>query len=163
MIGSPADPIPSTVPLRAARATLPELLDLVEHGAERTRLRADRECVVTEAWAWPYIEAHARNFTPNALLFDGVRGEAALAKRDAACAAAKLPRSTLHDHRHSYTVTLRRRGISDSLIARQLGHRDTVLVARNYGRFTPDAADFVRELRAVAPSAPRVRAVKPVQ
>jgi prevent-host-death family protein len=34
MIGSPADPIPSTVPLRAARAALPELLDRVEHGGE---------------------------------------------------------------------------------------------------------------------------------
>jgi prevent-host-death family protein len=30
-----ADPIPSAVPLRVARATLPELLDLVQHGEER--------------------------------------------------------------------------------------------------------------------------------
>ena len=35
MIQSPLDPIPSTVPHRAARSTLPELLDLVEHGGER--------------------------------------------------------------------------------------------------------------------------------
>ncbi len=120
----------------------------------------DRFARLTEPWAWPYIEAQPRSFTPNALLFDGVRGEVALAKHDAACAAAKLPRSTLHDHRHTYAVTLRRRGISDSLIARQLGHRDTVLVARNYGRFTPDAADFVRELRSAAPRARAVKAVK---
>ena len=120
----------------------------------------DRVCVVTEPWAWPYIEAHARACTPNAPLFDGLSYEAALSAHVAACAAAKLPRSTLHDHRHTYAVTLRRRGVSDVYIARQLGHSDTVLVARNYGRFTPDADEYRRELQPAAPLAPPIRVMR---
>jgi prevent-host-death family protein len=34
-VDSPLDPIPSAISLRAARAELPELLDLVQHGGER--------------------------------------------------------------------------------------------------------------------------------
>ncbi len=37
------DPIPSAVPLRAARAALPELLDLVEHGGERIAITRQGE------------------------------------------------------------------------------------------------------------------------
>jgi integrase len=119
----------------------------------------DRVCVVTEPWTWPYIEGHARTFTPNALLFDGLSYEVALARHYDACTAAKLPRSTLHDHRHTYAVTLRQRGVADVLIARQLGHHDTVLVARNYGRFTPDASDYFAALdRQGARKSAKVRA-----
>ncbi|MGO9998080.1 MAG: hypothetical protein ACLPKW_10070 [Acetobacteraceae bacterium] len=46
------------------------------------------------------------------------------------------------DWRHSYAVTLRRRGVSDVIIARQLSHSTTVLVATRYGRFTPDKDDM---------------------
>ncbi len=67
----------------------------------------------TEAWTWPIIVAHAKRYTPDALLFADISYEGALTANDAACAAAKLPRSTLHDHRHTYAVTLRRRGVSD--------------------------------------------------
>ena len=50
--------------------------------------------------------------------------------------------TTLHDHRHSYAVNSRKRGIPDALIAHQLGHANTLLIAKRYGRFVPNAKDF---------------------
>jgi hypothetical protein len=38
-------------------------------------------------------------------------------------------------------LLMRRRGMADQLIAKQLGRRDTSLVAARYGRLTPDVAD----------------------
>jgi integrase len=60
--------------------------------------------------------------------------------------AKKLPKSTLHDWRHTHTILMRGRGTADHLIARQLEHWDTVLIATRYGRFTPDTS----EVRAAA-------------
>jgi len=103
----------------------------------------NRTCAVTEPWAWPIIEAHVRTMMPDALLFS-IRHDQAIDAHHRACKAAKLPPSTLHDHRHHYAVMLRRRGVADTVIARQLGHRDTVLVARVYGAYQPEIAEVTR-------------------
>jgi hypothetical protein len=50
--------------------------------------------------------------------------------------------TTLHDHRRSYAVNSRKRGMPDPLIAHQAGHANTLLIAKRYGRYTPNARDF---------------------
>ncbi len=104
----------------------------------------NRTAKITEDWTLPAITAYVSGFTPNALLFDGIEDKKAHAAHYAACAAAKVQRSHLHDWRHSYAVMLRRRGVSNVIIARQLGHANTVLVATRYGRFEPDTAEVTR-------------------
>jgi integrase len=104
----------------------------------------NRTCAVTESWAWPIITAHVKPLLPDALLFPDLDHNKALDAHHAAVAALRLPRSVLHDHRHSYAIALRRRGVSDSVIAKQLGHRDTVLVAKTYGRYAPDLSEVRR-------------------
>jgi integrase len=104
----------------------------------------NRTAMLTESWTLPAISEYIRDFLPNAMLFERIEDKRAHAAHRAACTAAQVAVSHLHDWRHSYAVTLRRRGVSDVLIARQLGHSNTVLVATRYGRFSPDATDFAR-------------------
>jgi integrase len=110
----------------------------------------NRTCTVTEMAFWPIVEAYVKGFTPNALLFDGIREEIALRHHHAAREAAKLPHSTLHDHRHSYAVNAIRRGMPDHLVAAQLGHRDSTLVQRVYGKFAPQQKDFAQYVSGTA-------------
>jgi integrase len=109
----------------------------------------NRTCAVTEMAFWPIVESYVQGFTPNALLFDGVREEIALRHHHAAREAAKLPDSTLHDHRHSYAVNAIRRGMPLHLVAAQLGHRDSTLVQRVYGKFAPQQRDFAQYVSGV--------------
>jgi integrase len=104
----------------------------------------NRTVAVTEGWAWPIIAAHVKPLLPNTLLFPDLDHSRALSAHHAACRALKLAPSTLHDHRHHYAVALRRRGVSDVVIAKQLGHGSTMLVATRYGRYQPDAAEVTR-------------------
>lgn len=116
----------------------------------------DRVCHVTELWTWPFIESYVRSFTPNALLFVGLTPDRAIAQHTAACTAAKLTRSRLHDHRHSYAVNAIRSGMPLHLVAAQLGHRDSTLVQKVYGKFVPQKDDFARYV-ASRERAPRER------
>jgi integrase len=52
-----------------------------------------------------------------------------------------LTTTALPDH---YAVMLRRRGVSDAVIARQLGHADSQLVMRRYGRHQPEVGEVTR-------------------
>src|SRR5579859_5159601 len=63
----------------------------------------NRTCRITEAWVVPMIAEYARGFLPDALLF-AFNERTARDHHKAACRAAHLAPSTLHDHRHSYSV-----------------------------------------------------------
>lgn len=108
----------------------------------------NRKCHVTERWTWPVIERYARDFTPNALLFEDLSHEVALQMHHAAAAAAHLPHSVLHDHRHSYAYATLSRGMRPMLVARQEGHADETLVVKRYGKYIPrdhEYAPYIEE------------------
>jgi integrase len=133
--------------MQAARRLRRRDVDLVTktlhaHGSKNDW--RNRTVNVTEAWAWPIIVAHVKRLLPDALVFPALDHNKALDAHHAAVAALRLPPSTLHDHRHHYAVALRRRGVSDVVIAKQLGHGSTMLVATRYGRYQPEAAEVTR-------------------
>lgn len=105
---------------------------------------------VTEDWCWPYLVAHAASCTPQALLWPR-RHERYLDWHRKALAHpsfAGWPRYTLHDHRHTYSVNSLKDGMPLELLRKQLGHKDTVLIQRNYGRYIAGDADYERYFEA---------------
>lgn len=101
----------------------------------------DRVVKGTEAWAWDIFAGYAKDFLPDAVLFTVSRDSIRDHHRKAA-KRLKLPHTTLHDWRHSYSIWSLRDGIAPTAIARQLGHKDTMLLHKIYGRFLPDDRDF---------------------
>ena len=51
---------------------------------------------------------------------------------------------TQHDARHSFAVRWMRAGIDPNLIAANLGHKNSALVMKVYGKHRPRAIDFAR-------------------
>lgn len=96
----------------------------------------------TETWAWEIFASYARDFTDNALIFDGVDQYRALAIHKRASKTLGLPVTTLHDWRHTYSVIALKAGYTATVIAHQLGHHDTYLVQTRYGRHVPDDRDY---------------------
>lgn len=116
----------------------------------KTRWR-NRIVRATEMWAWDIFADYARGFSPNALVFGGVDKYASLRRHQNASKLLNLPRTTLHDWRHTYSVQSLRDGYKPSVIAHQLGHHDANLVISRYGRWIPDARDY--EIQAAVPLA----------
>jgi integrase len=119
------------------------------HGG-KTRWR-NRLCRIVEAWCVDYIRPALAAKLPDALVFDGVKEWWALRAHQAAAEAKGLPKSTLHDWRHTHAVLMLRAGYKPTVVAHQLGHRDTSLVWKRYGRFSVDSRDYL--LPAVLPDA----------
>lgn len=91
--------------------------------------------VILEKWAWPIFRKALRSKLPDALLFDGIDYEAARREHKAALTAQELRDDyRMHDARHSLAVRWMREGIPLHVIANNLGHRDTSMVERLYGR-----------------------------
>ncbi len=88
-------------------------------------------------WAWPYIERHVGLLLPNALLFDGISRWTASDVHRATCKRLEIEDYRLHDGRHTFAVRAIRAGASFEFVAQQLGHANTVMVVRVYGRFKP--------------------------
>lgn len=78
----------------------------------------------------------------DAPLFPKLSHRSALDRLTKACEAAGVRRLTIHDWRHVYAVQAVRDGMPYYLIANQLGHSNTIMVQRVYGRFKPTADDF---------------------
>lgn len=66
------------------------------------------------------------------------------------CRALDLAGYRLHDARHHWAVRMVRAGMPLELVARQLGHRDVVMVAKVYGRFVPNTVERDRWEKAAA-------------
>ena len=111
------------------------------HGG-KTRWR-NRRCKLVETWAIPYIAPALGGKLPDALVFADVREWWALREHKAAAERKGLPPSTLHDWRHTHAVLMLRDGYKPTVVAHQLGHRDTSLVWKRYGRFIVDERDYV--------------------
>lgn len=105
---------------------------------------------VTEDWCWPYLVAHAASSTPQALLWPRAHERYLDWHRKALAhpSFAGWPRHTLHDFRHTYSVNSLKDGMPLELLRKQLGHKDTVLIQRNYGRYIAGDADYERYFEA---------------
>jgi hypothetical protein len=49
---------------------------------------------------------------------------------------------------HTYAVNALRNGLSATVVAHQLGHRDANLIWTRYGRFVPNATDYQKAIEA---------------
>jgi len=55
-----------------------------------------------------------------------------------------LPRHTLHDWRHSHAIWSLQDGMPPALVAHQLGHKDTTLLHKVYGKWIVQSDEFER-------------------
>ena len=117
-----------------------DLKSVAAHGT-KTPWR-ERVVVATEPWAWEITEKYLMPLSPNAFCFK-VRGDTLLKTHRRVSISLGLPDTTLHDWRHSYAIWSLKDGVSPTAVARQLGHRDTNLLHTVYGRFIPDATDYL--------------------
>ncbi len=101
-------------------------------------------------WAWPFVEAHLATLTPGERLFRGVTRWAASDAHRERCRVLGFDGYRLHDARHHWAVRMVRAGMPLELVARQLGHRDVVMVAKVYGRFVPSHQERDRWEQAAA-------------
>jgi integrase len=92
-------------------------------------------------------------------LFPGLnRWSASDAHRDACKAlGADFADYRMHDARHSYAVRAIRAGAPLEHVARQLGHADTQMVVKVYGRYKPNESER-REWERIAALQDEVRA-----
>jgi integrase len=109
----------------------------------------DRITKVAE-WAWPMIERHVALLTPNAPLFPGINRWTASGRHREACEALEIEDYQLKDSRHTYAVRAIRAGAPFEVVARQLGHADTTMVVRVYGRFRPTEQEMTAWERIAA-------------
>lgn len=117
-----------------------DLRTVAAHGTKT--VWRNRVVVATELWAWATVEQHVKLLPAEAFCFT-VRGDTLLKVHQRVSESLGLPETTLHDWRHSYAVWSLKDGLSPTAVARQLGHRDTNLLHTVYGRFIPDAADYL--------------------
>lgn len=95
---------------------------------------------VSEDWAWQIVRTYVRDFLPEARIFP-IREEYALREHHQAATALDLPRTTLHQHRHSYAVMHLKRRCDHQWLKRQLGHSPrSTLIYTTYGVWIDDAA-----------------------
>lgn len=112
--------------------------------ARGTKTRTRDRIVKVAEWAWPIVEKHVALLTPNAPLFPGISRWTASDKHREACAALDIEDYQLKDSRHTYAVRAIRAGAPFEVVAQQLGHADTTMVVRVYGRFKPSEAEMVQ-------------------
>ncbi|HEV2083445.1 MAG TPA: hypothetical protein VGR09_00060, partial [Gemmatimonadales bacterium] len=92
-------------------------------------------------WAWPFVEGALTGKLPDALLFPGMKRNAASWQHRRVTKLLGLPGLQLRDSRHSWAVRAAKAGTPAEIIARQLGHVDASMVLRIYGRFMPSQHD----------------------
>ena len=143
--------------LRVKRADVDAVTKRVRAHGTKTHAR-DRE-VYVDSWAWAYVERAVRHLTPSAFLFPGLnRWSASDAHRDACKAlGADFADYRMHDARHSYAVRAIRAGAPLEHVATQLGHADTQMVVKVYGRYKPNETER-REWERIAALQDEVRA-----
>jgi integrase len=126
--------------------------------ARGTKTKARDRLVPVEPWAMEYLKGHARRMHPNAPVFPGLNRWTVSDKHRQACAHAGIENYQLRDARHTFAVRAIRCGAPFEVVAQNLGHADTTMVARVYGRFRPNAEEMrswhrVAELRDAAKEA----------
>lgn len=104
-----------------------------------------RMTVITESEAVPMIETLLRGKLPSAPIWpQGLGAGIMLARHKAAARAAGVPVSCLHDWRHSFAVKELKKGRPLEFVAQMLGHTNTVMVQRVYGKYRMATEDITR-------------------
>ena len=127
--------------LRTKRLDVDKLAKTVRAHGTKTHAR-DRTAYISE-WAWSYVERHIATLTPGAYLFPGVSRWRASDVHRAACKelGEGFEDYRLHDARHTYAVRAIKAGAPFEHVAEQLGHADTTMVVKVYGRYKPSAEE----------------------
>ncbi len=110
--------------------------------ARGTKTKARDRVVTIEPWAMKYLRRHARPLIANASVFPGINRWTVSDVHRAACKALGIEDYQLRDSRHTYAVRAIRAGASFEAVAQQLGHTDTTMVIRVYGRFKPTQSEM---------------------
>ena len=111
--------------------------DRREIHAHGTKTKARDRITTIEPWAMVYLGRHARRLFPNDRVFPDLNRWTVSDKQRVACKALEIQDYQLRDSRHTYAVRAIRAGASYETVAQQLGHTDTTMVIRVYGRFRP--------------------------
>ena len=98
-----------------------------------------RLTVITEPAVVPFLEAVMKDKLPGAPLVRVGRSRL-LESHKAVSETLGLPKTTLHDWRHTYAIKELKRGTLPQHVAQMLGHSTAALVINRYGRWisTPD-------------------------
>ena len=128
--------------LRVTRGDLDTKTWMIRAQGTKTASR-DRQAYVT-GWVRPYLERHVAGMLPGAPLFPGVTRWAPAKAHKRACDALGITDYTLRDSRHTFAVAAVKAGVPLQLIAHQLGHADTQMVVRCYGRYQPGQAEMAQ-------------------
>lgn len=123
----------------------------LRHGKTLYRNRS----VHVQPWGWAYVldsvaRAKEANPGPDARIFPAVNRYTLSDRFREACAAVGVADYWLRDARHSYAVQVLKAGGTPNAVARQLGHANTVLVHRVYGRYMAPDAEVQEAHRKVA-------------
>lgn len=118
-------------------------LDAVEKTihAHGTKKSWRNRVVRYESWAEVYVHFLGSGIGARPL-FPNITGDEALDVFKDAQKAVGLSGHRLHDLRHTYAVNALKKGYSEQVVAHQLGHKNTNMVRKVYGRFVPDASDY---------------------
>ncbi len=113
-------------------------------GTKRSHRR--RTVGVYDRWLWAWeVFIGGTKAVEDGPLFAGVSQWASHTALKKALAAAKLSADyTTHDHRHTWAVQAMKDRLPLPMISHNLGHRDSAMVLKVYGRFAPTGADFGR-------------------
>ena len=116
--------------------------DRKEIHAHGTKTKTRDRLTTIEPWAIVYLRRHVRELLPNAAVFPGLNRWTVSDKHRAVCKALDIEDYQLRDSRHTYAVRAIRAGASYETVAQQLGHADTTMVIRVYGRHKPTRDDL---------------------
>lgn len=107
----------------------------------------DRRVRVTTDWCWEIVECWLDDHPglPNAPIFR-LKYAALRSALHEALKACEMGASSYHTHdwRHTYAVQALRDGYPPQLVAHQLGHKDSTMVLKVYGKYAPNDADYDR-------------------
>ena len=106
-------------------------------------------------WSLPLVRPQLADKMPDALVFEWLDSDKVLLAAIAdAATATQLPRLTLHQQRHTCAVNMLRAGYRPEVVAAKLGHSDTSLVWKRYGRYLVDERDYARRTETEPSAAP---------
>lgn len=125
-------------------AETPEGLTVRARGTKRAS--RDRVVRIIGSGAERLLRARLAALLPAAKVFPSLTHANALAALRAACTAVGIADYRTHDWRHTFAVRELRAGRSLQVVAHQLGHLNTIMAQRVYGRFVPEALDYAPRL-----------------
>lgn len=136
--------------LRLTRADVDLSAQTIHARGSKTAWR--NRVVRYEDWTHGYLYRLTSRCVGSTPLFPGITLKMAWTAFQHAQKAVGLSGHRIHDLRHTYAVNALKKGYRPQVVAHQLGHKDASMVIKVYGRFIPDAADYVVTNSVTTPS-----------